>query len=716
MTELPPGSTAARLYDLLPAVHRVRDGSGLLAELIGLLAGQVDVIDEEISQLYDDQFVETSAPWAVAYLGGLIGFRLGNGAAATGSLRDEVANTVAYRRRKGTAAVIEQVARDVTLWPARVVEEFEQLVTTQYLNHVRPQATAAPTLRDHRALHWIGTAGGAFDDLHRTADVRRVDAPKPQRPGRYGIRKVAVFLWRTQPVPLERSPLVHHADDRRFRFDPLGADAPLFAFPRPETATTHLAEPLDVPLALGRRWTAENLGRLYGASVGGLRRSLLLERQAGASEPVAIPLEQVRICDLSDAPGGGGGAWAHEPPTGMVAIDPVRGRVYLGDALPAGERLLGTCATGMAVPVGAGNLQPATTPAPEPEAGARAGEPLQPLLDAATGGGTVRILDSDRYTGPLAIRTVAGPTPELELRLAAAAHARPTIVADEVRLELAPHTTVVLEGLLVAGGPVVLDEVGDTLPRRIVLRDSTLVPGITRTPDGQPAHPERASLIILDPAAEVRIERCVVGPIVAVEGARVELVDSVVDASARTAAAICGRDATDVLRTVTSTADHVVGDGTAVAGDLDLTTTTVVGGIRCTVLDASDSLLVARLAPGDPRPAPVQAERRQQGCVRYTFVPPGSRTGRRFHCLPDPDDPASVQRATRPRFDALRYGDPAYARLSAGTHDALRRGADDEGEPGVTHRLHAPQREDDLVLRFDEYLRLGLSAGWFYAS
>ena len=35
------------------------------------------------------------------------------------SLRAYVANTLAYRRRKGTAAVLEQLARDVTGWPAR---------------------------------------------------------------------------------------------------------------------------------------------------------------------------------------------------------------------------------------------------------------------------------------------------------------------------------------------------------------------------------------------------------------------------------------------------------------------------------------------------------------------------------------------------------------------------------------------------------------------
>ena len=64
------------------------------------------------------------------------------------SPRAEVANTIGYRRRKGTAAMLEQLARDVTDWPARAVEFFEQLATTQYMNHVRLHAPATAPVRE----------------------------------------------------------------------------------------------------------------------------------------------------------------------------------------------------------------------------------------------------------------------------------------------------------------------------------------------------------------------------------------------------------------------------------------------------------------------------------------------------------------------------------------------------------------------------------------
>jgi hypothetical protein len=711
--------TEARLWELLPAVYRVRDADtgGVLADLVSVLAAQVDVLAEEVEQLADDRFIETAAVWAAPYLGELVGYRAVRGdVPGVGSSRAEVANTVGYRRRKGTAAVVEQVARDVTRWPARVVESFETLVTTQYMNHVRLAATATPDVRDHAALGWIGTQGGAFDDLDRTADVRAVDAAAPSRPGRYGIRELALFLWRTTAVPWERTPLVP-VDDRRLRFDPLGADTQLFALPRAETDIVHLAEPRDVPQPLGRRWTAAHATAVYGPPVTGARRSILLETQTGAAEPQAVPAARVRFCDLSDVPGGGG-AWHHEPAGDAVAIDPVLGRVYLGTAPAPGARLLGSVAFGVGVPAGVGDPRPVAVAAPAPVVDGSGGEDLQPLLDAVEHGGTVRLLDTDRYAHPLTLTARTGPTdqPEVEVRLEAGPRARPTLVLEILRVAPEPRTTVVLQGLLVAGGPVVLDEVGDTERRTIVIRDCTLVPGAERTGDGQPAHPEQASLIVLDPAAVVRIERSILGPIVAVEGARVEIVDSIVDASSRTSVAICGRPRAGGVRTVTTPADMVAGDGLEPAGDVSLSATTVVGGIRCTILDASNSLLVAALAATDARPAAVFAERRQTGCLRYTYVPDGSRTGRRFHCAPDPDDTLHEQRATRPRFDAMRFGDPGYLRLRTGTHPRIRRGADDESEMGVTHRDYVPQREANLVIRFDEYLRLGLSAGRFTAT
>src|SRR4051794_14553175 len=136
-----------RLYSLLPAVYRLRDSAQgePLRALLALVQEQYDGLEQNIAGLYENWFIETCDEWVVPYIGDLLGVRLLNAASpGTFSARAYVAHTLDYRRRKGTAAVVEQLARDVTGWPARVVEYFELLATTQYINHLRPQNVITP--------------------------------------------------------------------------------------------------------------------------------------------------------------------------------------------------------------------------------------------------------------------------------------------------------------------------------------------------------------------------------------------------------------------------------------------------------------------------------------------------------------------------------------------------------------------------------------------
>ena len=136
-----------RLYTLLPGVYRRRDyeqGEPLRA-LLAIVAEQVNIVQADIEQLYDDWFIETCQDWVVPYLGDLVGYQLLHGfeeALATGTdeakellatiaPRRDVAHTVANRRRKGTLALLEQLAADVAGWPARAVEFRRLLSITQ---------------------------------------------------------------------------------------------------------------------------------------------------------------------------------------------------------------------------------------------------------------------------------------------------------------------------------------------------------------------------------------------------------------------------------------------------------------------------------------------------------------------------------------------------------------------------------------------------------
>ena len=127
----------------------------------------------------------------------------------------------------------------------------------------------------------------------------------------------------------------------------------------------------------------------------------------------------------------------------------------------------------------------------------------------------------------------------------------------------------------------------------------------------------------------------------------------------------------------------------------------------------SDSILWAWLTPTDDPilwPAALIADRKQSGCVRFSYLPTGSITPRRFQCIEKaPNEP-------QPLFFALRYGRAGYCKLLASTDDRIRRGADDGGEIGVFHFLLNPLRETDLRIRMQEYLPVGMEFGVIYQN
>lgn len=692
---------ADQLYALLPAVHRVRDAAAgePLRALLALIARQVGVLAENLDQLYDDQFIETCAPWVVPYLGDLVGYRLLQPAGGTGlgnSPRAEVANTIGYRRRKGTAAMLEQLARDVTGWNARAVEFFQLLGTTQFVtNHVRPEHFQAPDLRRWEPLEHLGTA---FETSARTVDVRGVE----RGAGKYNVPNVGLYLWRLGAFRLRDSPAVG-LDGHRFLFSPPGANLSLFTRPQTEGDITHLAEPLNVPAPISRRRLDAALVNYYGEGL-----SVYIE---------GVPWTDVAVCDLSDLDAAGT-AWAHTPPTvARVAIDPVLGRLAFRDAQETPPRVTFHYGFGAAMGGGeyarAGTFDAALTPV---QAVGSPG-PIQPALDAqAAAGGAVELTDSGRFAEAPVIALGAGR--RLELR-AADGH-RPTLVisaGEAIEITGGADAEVTLNGLLIVGGPLRVPAANNAL-RKLRLVHCTLVPGLTLGLDGTPGAPGAPSLMIeqTDTPIEVEIDHCILGALRAPANATVLVRHSIVDANSDAAVAFADLD------------------GTSAGGALSVVNTTVVGTVHTTALKlASNSIFLARAAGGL---APVRSERRQSGCVRFSWLPLTARVPRRYRCQPDLEiaerirqaDNGTLSAAERqaiqdavvarlvPAFTSLRYADPGYAQLRVTCPESVRTGADDGAEMGAFHDLFAPQREDNLHTRLREYLRFGLEAGVFYET
>ncbi|HOE45824.1 hypothetical protein [Methanothrix soehngenii] len=292
---------SGRLYELLPAIYRIKDAQEGEPQraLIALLEREAKIVEEDISRLYDNWFIETCDEWAVPYIGDLLGIR-GMHPAGTSSYttRPYVANTLAYRRRKGTITAIEQLARDVTGWVARAVEFFALLALSQNLNHIRPNSLLTIDLRDLSGLENIG---GPFEHATHSGEVRLPAA------GRYNIPNIGIFLWRLQSYPVKLGE-ARKISDGLYSFSPLENNACLFNLAQTEEEIFHLACEENVPGPIRPLAFEKHIEGYYGPN-----KSLKVIKDGNI-----VPSLQIMAMDLS------GGA---RPPAGKVAIDVKHGRI-----------------------------------------------------------------------------------------------------------------------------------------------------------------------------------------------------------------------------------------------------------------------------------------------------------------------------------------------------------------------------------------------------
>lgn len=756
-----------RLYQLLPAIYRIRDaGQGQpLRALLALMAEELHAVEDDISQLYNDAFIETCAEWVVPYIGDLLAVRTLPGAGLI-SQRAYVANTIAYRRRKGTIAALEQLARDVTGWPARAVEFFERLMATQHLNHVRPHCRIAPDLRRAADLELLD---GPFETAMHSADVRRIAVGR----GRHNIPYIGVFLWRLHSYAVTNSDArpVADPDDGRYTFSPTGDDAPLFNPFQSERDITTLAGEADVPGILRRRPLYAELEQRWQATIDGISAQQQLEQSVffGLQPALAVMIDgvpvasaEVFICDLSD--------WRRPPsaktytPTAggapvdlpvAIAVDPQLGRLALPVSASLPARVQVSYCYGFSGDVGGGPYDRSETQewwhqrhgsvtwqigvtqdaatiaaAPDPtqlrqSLTAAVTAWNQHLADPANAGahGLIVIMDSRTYrealTGANAIVVPPGS------RLAIVAGEWPLEVDPDHPGELRRRTGVVtlanqrphLRGAIEVRA---LSPAADEDPGELTL-DGLLIEGRMTITPGDLGVLRLAHCTLTPAAGGLRVEkgatagqqhqrlrigllRCISGPIALPEEVpELRIGESIIDGQS---------DA----------------DGAAIKAPgaaLDVQASTVFGSIEARSLSADNSIFTGKIT----------VERRQIGCMRFCYTPPESRTGRRYRCQPDlaleqrasalgldpvatlpASERESILARIRPTFTSQRYGHPAYAQLSLICPPEIGAGGEDGAEMGVWYMLKNPQREASLRAVFAEYLRFGMEAGIVYVT
>ncbi|MDE2154841.1 MAG: hypothetical protein KGJ32_02945 [Xanthomonadaceae bacterium] len=748
-----------RLYDLLPVVYRMRDADRgyPLRDLLRVLASQADVLEDDIARLYDNWFIETCDDWVVPYIGDLLGYTLlpeaatpdaaddacGAGLGRVLAPRADVANTIDARRRKGTLALLEDLARDAAGWPARAVEFHRLLGWMQHLDHQHPRRGGIADLRDPGRLQRIGWADGAFDPFAHSIDVRRLVSRR--RRGRYNIPDVGVFAFRLRSYPVTTTPAycVEESGPHCFSFSILGNDTPLFQRPLEETAPTRIAQEINLPVPLRRYRFAVRGPRADYASVSaalyGAGNSVWIHAPdwPARGQGLPVPREALMPADLS--------GWRYQVPRGRVAVDPQLGRLMF----PASQRpkrgVWVSYQYGFAADLGGGEygrLTPelenatryvvhAALPGADPaavrpnghfgsiadalaawaqaRAAAPAGQPLRALI--------IELAESGVYEGSLDLQLDAGEA----IQIRAAERTRPVLRLLDVRasqpdaLGIAGQagSRVLLDGLLIVGRGIEVqgpadDGEGPPPPDdlcELVIRHCTLVPGWALHCNCDPKRPGEPSVTLDGSRAALRVEHSILGAISVIGPVRrgdpppLELCD-------------CILDATGVDRVALGAPDEAVAHVAA-----SFRRCTVIGEVQAhSVALAEDTIFASAL----------RVLRRQAGCVRFCHVPPGSRTPRRFHCQPDlalAAVPAgdAARRAREllrvvPSFDSLRYPSPHYLRLADGCCAEIRRGASDRAAMGVYHDLYEPQREANLAARLEEYVPAGTDAGILFAN
>jgi hypothetical protein len=430
---------------------------------------------------------------------------------------------------------------------------------------------------------------------------------------------------------------------------------------------------------------------------------------------VPVPLERLAICDLSDPPSSLPEGWRRPPASVDVAIDPVLGRL----ALPAGASATSvevSYAYGFSGDLGGGpydrqsSVSEWVTPAGvswQRGVAARATPAQLPDLvpDLATAItawnaapaplGVIAVMDSRSYAQPLpGIEVPAGST----LVLVAAdwpedvedpgtrtpgrlvpRQVRPHIVGSLTVTGTAPDGapdagTLVINGLLVEGSVTVA---GGNLGR-LQVAHSTLVPttGVDSLIVASGSQPGLSNASLT-----VALDRTIAGRLAIAPLSRLLVHGSIVDAG--TAAAPLGPAIS--------------------AGETGIDASTIRGTTMVRTLHASNVIFTGS----------VEVERRQVGCVRYSYVPGGSLVPRRFRCQPaDPADPGR----TTPRFTSFDLGQPGYGQLAVDGPPEIAAMGEGESEMGAFRFLAQPDRLTNIRTSLEEYLRLGLEAGVFLVT
>jgi hypothetical protein len=232
-----------RLYGLLPAMYRIQDqppqGREELRRFLEILAAPLAIVRQSIEELHADLFIDSSSDQAIPFLADMVATQLVF--PDPGSNRRDVRGTVSWRRRKGTPAMLQEMAEELADQLVILAEGWQRVLVTQDLDFVRRERV----LPDVRPPLLAETSNGPLDATYHAVDLRAGGQNHP--------RHVTHWLHPTRMFPVVHGTAAYvgdHGDpvassevtgtdeDWRYAVHPLGRYQPLRA------RRTHTRDPL----------------------------------------------------------------------------------------------------------------------------------------------------------------------------------------------------------------------------------------------------------------------------------------------------------------------------------------------------------------------------------------------------------------------------------------------------------------------------------------
>ena len=729
---------ADKLWNLLPAIYRTLDTdaydtNGPLREIVNRIGAQAAVVRRSIDRLWEDQSIESCDDWVISYIGNLLATNLVSSLDARGQ-RLDVANTIYYRRRKGTVAILEEIAYDITGWEARAVEFFRRLGRTRH-SLDPPINVPGDSAADNGALEtaqgltgaWTSTmiggwadlrnvygasqaqspniisargkAPSAFDEYFHTADVRAGSG----RSGWYNIAKLGVFLWRLQSFAVNQTMPVQNGNC--YTFDPTGRQIPLFAASSRPLGDTwvspqewQLPTPISTPLlktCLANPGTVELYASIDPDGFTLQSNSLGIFTKPGSFYEL---INVSRITALNEIP----------EPAHQILIIPESG---LFETLqPPNAPVTVTYQYGFSAPMGAGCYDRRVigqTPAqmPSPVININGGGNALELLGPIGATGTLSLNDSLTYTAAVKTSNIQ------QVTIVAQNQQRPVIRLGASLQGNTPEWilngnggSLALDGLLFSGGDIVLTGTFTT----VTITCCTLDPGNAANEVGTDPVPQPSVLFAqsidgrdLVPTTlwiegeinQLVIDRCILGPVRIRNNGEVEtltMTNTIVQAiptSSGAPTSTPGPNSEDLALAFT-------------IGVTNLSRCTILGPAYLHQLNTSECILDDL----------VVVENNQIGCVRFSAWSEGSVIPRQYQSVMIQDK--------APLFTSRAFGQPGFAQLlenadstilSGANGATITAGAVDGSEMGAFASLKNPIKANSLLIKYQEYMPLGLN-------